>query len=153
MLDVLIVCFTVPNPGYGTVEPNPLLGGGLLGASATLVENPHYGESFGSEASGSIRSKVSSNMILPDVRDIYRNSTRVRLLNTARQSTVDDPYARPDLQAHRPPLTGERPDALTGFDTRTPAVPVATPAAKPTSFSNPNYEFIENVYSNVGELA
>ena len=90
-------------------------------------------------------------MIMTDVRDVYRNSTRVRLLNTARQTTVD--YATPDTQLHRPTPSGDRPDALSGFDTRTPATPVATPAPKPTAFSNPNYEFIENVYSNVGELA
>ena len=139
------VAVAASNPGYRAAE-NPLAAPGLMGANATLVENQHYGSaSFSSTGSYAPAAAASAGH---EYQSVVR--ARAAVLARARKSVVDV-LAGMDFQAHVP-QPGPVPDAVSGFDTRTPAVSAAAAAPAPQAFSNPNYEFIDQVYSTVDEL-
>lgn len=102
-------------------------------SSATLVENPHYGSSFGSYQS-------------------FRESRNAKL-STLRSTEVDAPYDMPNRQTNRG-YDGDNSGTMVGMDTRTPARSVNANRNMPNSFGNPTYEFAgkQGIYSTVEEL-
>lgn len=133
------------NPNFGTAPlRNPLLVDGVLGFNATLADNTHYGSSYGTELSGSV---------------VYGELTsskyyRLRNIASARRTSVDGESTEAsstDQRGHLQSFSSQA-DAVSGFDTRSPAKPASQAAPRPTAFSNPDYEFYGGVYSNVKDL-